>query len=374
VYKIRYRAPIVPGQRKTREVVETLAHCPNLNAAKGVLAKRRASIFEGTYRPRNAQKPVLLAEFIETFLAARKGELASWSSYKAALKLHVAPFFAKKYLFEITTGDCEDYRRHRIAQGAAPASVRNELRYMQSVFADARKRGIVTTDPVADVSFAGTKHAPTKAPTPAEILALVEAARQEEQGSFLRPLFFVMLCTGLRLQSALALRWENVDYDGGAVGTMQKGGTWVWPPMPQLLRDELQRWQPISEGAAKDGWVFPSVRTHEPVTQTAVQKAWPRLLRRAKVDGISRHDLRRFVVTRLRELGADDKSIGRISGHATAAMIDRYDKRGIDAVTEFAEKATDLALLAAAADRTSIAGIRNGVSNTEKQNAKNEVE
>ena len=350
VYKIRFRAPIVPGQRKTRQVIETLAHCPSLNHAKGILAQRRTAIFEGTYRPRNAQKPVLLSELVELFLTAKETELASWSSYRAALRRHVVPFFAKKYVFEITTGDCEDYRRKRLAEGAAPASVRNELRYLQSVYVEARKRGIANIDPVSDVSFGGIRNTPERAPAPAQIMALVAAARKEPRESFLRPLFFVMLCTGLRVSSALRLRWEHVDYAGGCIGTVQKGGTWVWPPMPALLRDELEQWEPVSKAICPgSGFVFPSLRTGRALTPTAVQKSWPAMLERAKVTGVSRHDLRRFMVTRLRELGADDKSIGRISGHATATMIDLYDKRGLTEVAQFAEAASDLKLISAAA-------------------------
>jgi integrase len=331
-------------------MTETLLHCPNRRSAEGVLASRQLEVFEGRYKPRGG-KPVLLEEFVEKFLAAKKGELASWMSYRGSLRLHVVPYFKGKYMTEITAGDCEDYRRHRLEQGAKPATVRNELRYLQSVYADARKRELVTTDPVGNVSFKGIRNTPDRAPTPAEILRLVEAATEEPPESFLRPLFFVMLCTGLRLASALRLRWDHVNYVEGCLGTIQKGGTWVWPPMSQRLREELLRWQPISEGLDKGGWVFPSLRTGQHLTTSAVHKAWPSLLERAEVDGITRHDLRRFMVTRLRELAADDRAIGLVTGHRTSAVIDRYDKRGLAIAADFAEQATDMKSISDAAKR-----------------------
>ena len=52
--------------------------------------------------------------------------------------------------------------------------------------------------------------------------------------------------------------------------------------------------------------------------------------------------MRRFMVTRLREVGADNKAIQRVSGHATSAMIDRYDKRGHSSAAAFSEQASDL--------------------------------
>ncbi len=257
-------------------------------------------------------------------------------------------------MHEITTGDCEDYRRARLAEKAAPATIRNELRYLQSVYADARKHELCANDPVGNVSFKGIKNTPEHAPAPANILLLVEAARTLEPNDHLRPFFFVLLCTGLRLSSALRLRWEHVDTEHGCIGTVQKGGSWVWPPMPAILQTELELWRPRSLGLGKDtGWVFPSVTGAKAghVTKSQIHKAWAKLLESAGCSGITRHDMRRFMVTRLRELGADDQAIKRVSGHSTAAMIDRYDKRGHASAAAFSEQASDLKSISAMADR-----------------------
>jgi integrase len=343
-WKIRYRVPLAPGSTRTKQITETLRGCLSRKAAEGVLATRMSAVFDGSYKPRSSKQPTLLSEYAETFLKAHAGELASLRSYAYSLRLHVVPFLKRKYLHEITTGDCEDYRRHRLGEGAAPATVRNELRYLQSVLKDARKHELCSKDPVADMSFKGIKNSPENAPAPEHVLRLVEAARALSPHDHLRPLFFVLLCTGLRLGSALRLRWENVDYENGCIGTVQKGGTWVWPPMPDLLRVELELWEPRSLNQGSDGWLFPSVTGAEggTVTPTQIQKAWKKLLKAAKCTGITRHDMRRFMVTRLREIGADDKAIQRVSGHRTAAMVDRYDKRGHASAAAFSEQASDL--------------------------------
>lgn len=343
-WKIRYRVPLAPGSTRTKQITETLRGCVSRKAAEGVLAKRMSAVFDGSYKPRATLVPTLLSEYVETFLSAHAGELASLRSYGYSLRLHVLPFMKRKYLHEITTGDCEDYRRHRLGEGAAPATVRNELRYLQSVLKDARKHELCSRDPVADVSFKGIRNTPEHAPAAGDVMRLVEAARALDRTDHLRPLFFVLLCTGLRLGSALRLRWEHVDYVNGCIGTVQKGGSWVWPPMPDLLRVELERWEPVSRGLGADGWVFPTVNGAAAgvVTPTQIQKAWLKLLASAECTGITRHDMRRFMVTRLRELGADDKAIQRVSGHATTAMIDRYDKRGHASAAAFSERASDL--------------------------------
>lgn len=324
-WRIRYRAPVHPTSTVTRQVTETLRYCGSRKDAEGVLAKRRTEIFEGTYRPRNSAKPVTVAEMVETFLEARKSELRGWRTYAGSLRNHVVKLLGKRYLFELTTSMCEDYRRDRLAEGAAPATVRGELRCLQGVYLEARKRELVSHDPVADMRFRGIDNARTRVPTDVEVANLAGAAQQTD--TFMRPLFFVLLGTGMRLGSALALRWEDVDFANGWIEATQKGGRKVRPPMSALLAQELLLWRPASEKKGKgSGWVFPS-RMRKHLTQTAVHEAWPLLLAKAKVTTkLLRHDLRRYMVTRLRALGLDDRAIGAVSGHSTVPMIDRYDR------------------------------------------------
>lgn len=353
-WKIRYRVPLAPASTRTKQVTETLRGCISRKAAEGVLATRMSAIFDGSYKPRATKAPTLLSTHVDKYLADRKAEgFPSLSAYKPSLLLHVVPYFKGKLLHQITTGDCEDYRRARLAKGAAPATVRNELRYLQSVFADARKHELCTNDPVGNVSFKGIKNSPEHAPAANDVLRLVEAARALPAIDHLRPFFFVLLCTGLRLSSALRLRWEHVDFENGALGTIQKGGTWVWPPMPSLLVAELELWRPTSLDIGDGTWVFPSVSGARDghITKSQIHKAWGLLLASAGCRGITRHDMRRFMVTRLRELGADDHAIKRVSGHATAAMVDRYDKRGHANAAAYSEQASDLGAISDMAER-----------------------
>lgn len=308
----------------TKQVTETLRGCSSLAQARGVLAMRNHAVFEGTYLPRNRSRPVTVADMAERFLEARKSELRGWRTYAGSLRNHVVRLLGKKYLFEVTTGMCEEYRRTRTEEGAAPATVRGELRCLQGVFLEARKHELASHDPIADMRFRGIDNARVRVPTHAEATALAAAAQQTE--GFMRPLFFVLLLTGMRLGSALALRWDSIDFANRWIEAIQKGGRKVRPPMSDLLAQELLLWRPTSlERGKGSGWVFPS-RARKHLSQTAVHEAWPKLLAKAKVEGLLRHDLRRYVVTRLRELGLDDRAIGAVSGHSTVPMIDRYDR------------------------------------------------
>lgn len=345
VFKIRYRVPLVPGHDPTRQVVETLKHCANRKQAEGVLAQRMASVFEGTYRPRNQQKPIMLTEFIGKYLETRKNELAAWDSYDRSLRKHVVPFMGERYLFEVNTAMCEDYRRHRLEQGAAPATARKELRYLQSVYVEARKRGHVSHDPVSDVSFKRIDNARTRMPSPIEIAKLARTALALDRGDFMRPLFITLMCTGFRITSALELRWEHVDLDEHTLKVKQKGDTWVYPPMTSLLRAELEHWQPVSRAIGKDGFVFPALRGAGAMNRGTAKKHWIDLIEKAGVSGLTFHDIRRWVVTAMKKHGADSKVIGTVSGQATAAIIDRYDQGARERAATIMEAVTDLKLI-----------------------------
>lgn len=371
-WKIRFRVPLAPGSMQTKQITETLRHCKSRKDAEAVLSKRRTEVFEGEYRPRNSQKPVTVAEAVETFLSKRT-DLRDHAGYARTLRNHVVRLMGKQFLFAVTTGKCEDYRRTRFAEGAAKATVRKELRYLQSVFVQARKDGIVEGDPVADVSFKGIDNARTRVPSPAELHRLVEAALRDE--TFARTVFFVLMCTGLRIGSALALRWEGVNFKEGYVEVEQKGGKKVRPPMSSLLRAELERWKPWSISAdGADGWVFPALKHYtkrassRPMSKTSLYRQWEKLLADAKVEGVTRHDMRRWMVTALKSLTSDGKTIGAVSGHTNLATIDRYDQGARARAMPLVEAVTDLKLISKIASQT------DQVSNSAEENASHSEE
>lgn len=329
-WKIRFRVPIEPGSRRTRQITETLRYCPSRKAAEGVLATREAQVFNGTYR-RRLREAVTVTEMIKRTLDARASELKAISAIRGSLENHVARLLGGKYLSEVTTGDCEDYHRERQKEGAAPKTAKNELRYLQMVFAEARKRGLADIDPVSPMRFRRVDKVRERIPTQDELVRLANAALRCE--SFMRPMFFVLLGTGLRIGSVLKMRWDDVHFDEGWFETYNKGGGRVRPPLSEALAEELEAWRSWSESLQDgEGWVFPAARVGKDgkrghLSAGAVQDEWAKLLKAAEVTGLVRHDMRRSMVTRLRDLGADDKTIGAITGHQTEKMIDRYDRK-----------------------------------------------
>lgn len=344
VWKIRYRTPLEHNSRRTKQVVETLVHCANRKQAESVLALRRAQVFDSTYRPRSNEKPVTVADFAPLFLDAKK-ELASHGKYKSQLDRHLLPRFGRKQLQEVTVLDCDTYRRDRIVAGAMPATVRNELRCLQSLFVEARRRNLVERDPVAGVAFGRIDNARKRLLSGDERdRLLLELSKRDD---FLRPLFVLLYCTGMRLGDAIRMEWAAVDFDHGIIRFQQrKTGKWVFPPMHHALKSELERWRPICGSSA---WVFPSpVRSDAPMSKKYVANPWRELLAAAKVENLWRHDLRRYVVTMLRAAGVGDGVIGSITGHESVSMIQRYDSPQLEQAREAVSRLPDLGAISQA--------------------------
>lgn len=352
-WKIRYRVPLGLDTRATKQVVETLRGCKNRQQARQVLAVRMAAVFDQTYRPRVAEKPPTVADFAPLFLDA-KSELPTHAKYESQLRRHLLPVFGRKLLRDVTVVDCDAYRRARLAVGAAPATARSELRCLQSLFVEAKRRELVDRDPVSGVAFGKIDNARQRllGNDERERLAAALASRED----FVRPLFAVLFYTGMRVGDACRLPWERVDLERGRIGIKQgKTSDWVYPPMHPSLKAELERWR---EACPSEKWVFPSPRGYDrPMSKAAVTKPWGELLAAAGVDNLWRHDLRRYLVTQLRAAGFDPKTIGRyFTGHKTTAMVDRYEIHDDAIAEEHYQRFIDLKAISLGQDANSTGG------------------
>lgn len=341
MWKIRYRVPLAPNSRLTKQVKETLKHCDKRTQAENVLALRRAQVFDGTYRPRVTGAPLTVADFVPKFLEV-KSELASVAKYKSQFERHLLKRFGRKQLRLVSVADCEDYRRERLAEGAKPATVRNELRCLQSLFVEARRRELMDKDPVAGVAFGKIDNARRRLLSDDERDRLL--AHLSSREDFLRPLFMLLYFTGMRLGDAVALEWTAIKMDKNTIAYQQgKTGRWVYPPLHPALRLELVRWD---AKCASDTYIFPSPRYGDrPMSIKHAGETWDEMLVAAKVENLWRHDMRRYMVTMLRAAGVGDGVIQSITGHETVSMIERYDSPQIEQARVAVQKMPGLTLV-----------------------------
>jgi integrase len=128
----------------------------------------------------------------------------------------------------------------------------------------------------------------------------------------------------MRAGNALALRWEQIDFERGwIVLDKTKTNKRYKPPMSPALAVELRRWQALKLSRV---WVFPSfVGKRRHVGHSFMRKLWGEAMTAAGVENLRRHDLRHHLVTSLRAAGLSPKAASLVSGHATTAMLERYE-------------------------------------------------
>lgn len=143
-------------------------------------------------------------------------------NYAALLRLHVHPTFGAMQLGKLTDLHIEQW--YAPLYQAKPYTAKAARILLQQALDYAVKKGWIATNPARTAELTTTDPSHEIIPlTLEQARALLEAT----QGHRLEALYLVALTLGLRRGEVLALRWEDVDLEKGALritGTLQRIG------------------------------------------------------------------------------------------------------------------------------------------------------
>jgi integrase len=312
---IRQRTWVSGGKEKTAWV------CEYFDAArkwrlKTFRTKKEAQEFEGTVRTDLRQgkhvadsASVTIKEagklWIET---GKKNELveSSMRQCRQHLDLHIAPFLGSTKLSKLTVPMVRAFEEQLRSNGRSRAITKKVLSSLGSIVADAMERGLAAHNPVREMRKV-RKNRQTKAtrerkkqlkvgvdiPTPAEIRAIIEAAK-----SFRRAFFATAALSGLRASELRGLPWPNVNFTKGTISVTQRADKWSTidvtkseagereVPVPALVLNALREWKlacPRRDTGKKDAngepvkelhFVFPNGKGHVESHENIVQRHW----------------------------------------------------------------------------------------------------
>lgn len=224
---------------------------------------------------------------------------------------------------DITADVVKRYIRNRLAAGAAPATVKNEIGVLGRAFTLAYRSGHMPHRPY--LPSPRVSNARTGFFTDGEVRTLLAHLPE-----YMRPFVEAAFITGWRRGELRALRWTQVDWESGTIrlerGTTKSGEPRSFPfaahpRLAEILREQRESTSAFErEHDAVCAWVF-----HRKGHQIAWHyQAWRTACEKAGIPGRLLHDLRRSAVRNLVRAGASEQVAMSITGHKTRSVFDRY--------------------------------------------------
>lgn len=237
------------------------------------------------------------------------------------LQQHLVPYLAAKPLSAIETFDVERYKKARLSEGAAKATVNRELATLSHLLNQAVDWKWIKSKSVRINRFKEDNRRIVYL-TDDQCVALLEAAASDHNEN-VHAFVMVGLHTGMRHAEMLAIRREDVDVGKRVIWVPQaKAGAREQPITRELAEYLGKRMDMLPPGCE---WLFPSAGSTTGHVHT-IRKAFRRSAERAGLDPdqITPHTLRHTAVTHLVQAGVDLPTVQRVSGHKTLSMVARY--------------------------------------------------
>ena len=325
----------------------TLGRFPEMTVEQ---ARRKAAEFNGqiamgispaTERRRTAAESKTLREYVDDYVAARKGLKATTISDMRKAFDHACSDWLDKPLIKITPAMIQA-RHSKFGQEHSEARSNLTMRYLRAVF-----------------TFA-THHEPSlsKLENPVRILTKTRAwyrvqrrntvIKPHELGAWLRAVeglesdwgdyFLFLLLTGLRREEALGLRWEDVDFIGRTfVVRDTKNHSDHELPVSNAALAVLGRRRLHTDGRSFSEKVFVDTQGR---TLSNYRFAQSNIEKKSGVR-VTPHDLRRTFASIAEGLDISGYSLKRLLNHTTGDVTQGYVILNMDRLRGLMEKISD---------------------------------
>lgn len=168
---------------------------------------------------------------------------------------------------------------------------------------------------------------------PAEIPAFLKAL-DEEINKDLADYVWLSLLTGARQGNVLAMRWDQIDDVGKFWHIPEtKNGEPVTIPLGQQELDILA----TRKRLPGNPWVFPSHGKTGHLVEP--KRGWAQLVKRAGIQDLRLHDLRRTLGSFMGDTGASLQIIGKALGHKSQAATLVYSRLSLAPVRDAKDRA-----------------------------------
>jgi integrase len=278
--------------------------------------------YEGRFFDRAKEPTASVRQLWTEYEPITKRDNDSWQS-DVGRSAHLQRLLGDRRASRLTRGDVEEYRTKRQAEitrrgGApSPATLDREVELLKRLLNYAAACGKLTENPIARVKL-------LRVPNVRRVVLDEEAFQRLSASAerWLRPILLMAFDTGMRKSEILNLRWSQLDLRAGAV-RLGAEDTKTDEPRVVYLTDRVLAMLSEQPRLLHGDFVFVNPATVKPWQD--VQGAVERARRKAGLEGVWVHDLRRSFVTLSRRSGLPESVVARFSGHRTAAVFKRYN-------------------------------------------------
>lgn len=252
----------------------------------------------------------VIARYLLEITPTMKGATEDAIRLKAILRKPIA----KWSMANLSAARIAAYRDERLKEVSAGTVIR-ELAYLSSIINHARREwGINVSNPVQMVRKPQSPQARSRVLTDDEIGKLLLALEpQGRRSHWTKPAVQLALETAMRRGELLSLRWENIDLHARTafLPDTKNGDSRTVP----LSTSAVQ----VLEGLPKhiSGAVIP-------VKFFSLDAAFKRACKRAGLEEVRFHDLRRTAITRMADKLPNVIELAAVSGHKSLMVLKRY--------------------------------------------------
>jgi integrase len=252
----------------------------------------------------------VIARYLVEVTPTMKGVIEDTIRLKAIMRKPIAQWS----MANLSAARIAAYRDERLKEVSAGTVIR-ELAYLSAIINHARREwGINVFNPVQMVRKPQSPQARSRVLTDEEVSKLLQALEPTGRRSqWTKPAVQLALATAMRRGELLSLKWENVDLHGRTAFLPDtKNGDSRTVPLSSVAVQVLAE-LPRHIG----GTVFP-------VKAFTLDAAFKLGVRRAGLDGVRFHDLRRTAITRMAEKLPNVIELAAVSGHKSLMVLKRY--------------------------------------------------
>jgi integrase len=314
---------------KRGELVEAQAR----NVLKDIMA--RADIGE-------TLQSVTIGDHFRSWLASKKNRKAEKTGerYGGTVDMFLESLGnrARKPLTALTARDVDRFLDRRMQEGVAPRTAVLDVKIVRTALNDARRKGLIPTNPAEAVELPDVVGTERGTFTPAEVQMLVDTAKGEW-----KTLTLLAYCTGARLSDCCRMTWEDVDLAGGSLTQGNTGHKLTVPLHPDLLA-HLEKLATVDKA---ETFLMPGMANLKSGGRHGLSEGFKRIMRNAGIDcqtvkgagvrNISRrtfHALRHSFNSALANAGVSQELRMKLTGHKSRAINAGYTHHEFDTLRD----------------------------------------